>query len=42
VSLDAKDSLLANISTRGKVETSDNATIGRFIVGGDDPTQVLV
>ena len=40
--LDAKDSLLANISTRGRVETGDNVMIGGFIVGGTDPTKVLV
>ena len=40
--LDAKDSLLANISTRGKVGTGDNAMIGGFIIGGKDPTKVLV
>ena len=40
--LDPKDSLLANISTRGRVETGDNVMIGGFIVGGADPTKVLV
>ncbi|HEY2802029.1 MAG TPA: putative Ig domain-containing protein [Chthoniobacterales bacterium] len=40
--LDAKDSLLVNISTRGKVGTGDNAMIGGFIIGGKDPTKVLV
>ena len=40
--LDPKDSLLANISTRGKVETVDNVMIGGFIIGGADPTKVLV
>jgi hypothetical protein len=40
--LDPKDSLLANISTRGKVETADNVMIGGFIIGGADPTQMLV
>jgi hypothetical protein len=34
--------LLANISTRGKVETGDNVMIGGFVVGGADPTKVLV
>jgi hypothetical protein len=33
---------LANISTRGKVETGDNVMIGGFIVGGIEPTTVLV
>jgi hypothetical protein len=40
--LDPQDSLLANISTRGKVETGDNVMIGGFVVGGADPTKVLV
>jgi hypothetical protein len=40
--LDPKDSLLANISTRGKVQTADNVMIGGFIIGGVDPTKVLV
>ncbi len=40
--LASKDSLLANISTRGKVETVDNVMIGGFIIGGNDPTRVLV
>ncbi len=40
--LDAAASLLANISTRGKVETDDDVMIGGFIVGGADPTDVLV
>ncbi len=31
--LASKDSLLANISTRGKVETVDNVMIGGFIIG---------
>ncbi len=40
--LAAADSLLANISTRGKVGIGDNALIGGFIVGGKDATKVLV
>jgi hypothetical protein len=40
--LDPADSLLANISTRGKVQTGDNVMIGGFIIGGADPTTVLV
>jgi hypothetical protein len=40
--LDPSDSLLANISTRGKVGTGDNVMIAGFIVGGADPTKVLV
>ncbi len=35
-------SQLANVSTRGKVETGDNAMIGGVIVGGDTPADVLV
>jgi hypothetical protein len=35
-------SRLANISTRGKVETGDNVMIGGFILGGDDTTPVVV
>ncbi len=33
---------LANISTRGKVDTGDNVMIGGFIIGGTEPTTVLV
>jgi Matrixin/Putative Ig domain len=45
--LDPAASLLANISTRGRVETGDNVMIGGFIVGGADPgpaytTQVVI
>jgi hypothetical protein len=40
--LDPKNSLLANISARGKVETADNVMIGGFIIGGADPTKVIV
>ena len=40
--LDAKDSFVANISTRGKVETGDNVMIGGFIVGGNLDTEVLL
>jgi hypothetical protein len=36
------NSKLANISTRGKVETGDNVMIGGFIIGGDQPTSVVV
>jgi WD40 repeat protein len=35
-------SKLANISTRGKVETGDNVMIGGFILGGDEGTNVVV
>lgn len=38
----ASDSHIANISTRGKVETGDNVMIGGFIIGGDQPTTVIV
>lgn len=36
------DSKLANISTRGLVQTGDNVMIGGFIVLGPDPQRVLV
>jgi hypothetical protein len=36
------NSKLANISTRGKVETGDNVMIGGFIIGGNQPTNVVV
>jgi hypothetical protein len=36
------NSKLANISTRGKVETGDNVMIGGFILGGDQVTGVAV
>jgi hypothetical protein len=39
---DNPDVELANISTRGKVETGDNVMIGGFIIGGTEPTTVLV
>jgi YVTN family beta-propeller protein len=35
-------SKLANISTRGKVESGDNVMIGGFIIGGDQTTEVVV
>lgn len=35
-------SRVANLSTRGKVETGDNVMIGGFIVGGGQPTKVIV
>ncbi len=35
-------SKLANISTRGRVETGDNVMIGGFIIGGDQVTSVVV
>jgi hypothetical protein len=39
---DSTDVKLANISTRGRVETGDNVMIGGFIVGGSEPAGVLV
>jgi hypothetical protein len=33
---------LANISTRGLVQTGENVLIGGFIIGGSDPAKVLV
>lgn len=38
----ASPSQLANISTRGLVQTLDNVLIGGFIIGGTQPTNVLV
>jgi hypothetical protein len=35
-------SKIANISTRGRVETGDNVMIGGFIIGGDQVTTVVV
>ncbi len=36
------DSILANISTRGLVQTGDDVMIGGFIIVGDEPQTVLV
>jgi hypothetical protein len=36
------DSKLINISTRGIVDTGDNAMIGGFIIGGTQPMRVIV
>src|SRR5207253_1564767 len=36
------DSKLANISTRGKVETGDDMMIGGFVIGGDQATRVII
>jgi hypothetical protein len=36
------DSKLANISTRGRVETGDNVMVGGLIVLGQDPLRVIV
>ncbi|MDQ6861353.1 MAG: hypothetical protein M3032_09390, partial [Verrucomicrobiota bacterium] len=33
---------LANIATRGLVQTGDNVLIGGFIIGGTEPAKVLV
>jgi hypothetical protein len=38
----AADSILANISTRGLVQTGDNVMIGGFIILGSAPQDVLV
>ena len=40
--LDAASSHLLNISTRGKVGLGENVVIGGFIIGGDQPTKVLI
>jgi YVTN family beta-propeller protein len=40
--MDSSHSRLANISTRGVVESGDNVMIGGFIVGGDQATKVIV
>jgi hypothetical protein len=40
--LDPASSQLVNLSTRGKVETEDRVMIGGFIIGGDQPTQVIL
>jgi hypothetical protein len=40
--LDAGNSSVANISTRGKVGTGDNVMIGGFIIGGEDLTRVVI
>ena len=40
--LEPSNSSVANISTRGKVETGDNVMIGGFIIGGNLDTEVLV
>jgi hypothetical protein len=33
---------IVNLSTRADVETSDNVVIGGFIIGGDQPTKVMI
>ncbi|MFL6594945.1 MAG: fibronectin type III domain-containing protein [Chthoniobacterales bacterium] len=40
--LDHGNSRIANISTRSKVGTGDSVMIGGFIVGGEQPAQVVV
>ena len=40
--LEAQNSRVANISTRGKVGTDEKVIIGGFIIGGESPTRVLV
>jgi hypothetical protein len=40
--LDPASSQVVNLSTRGRIETDDRVMIGGFIVGGDQPTQVIV
>jgi acetyl esterase/lipase len=40
--LDPASSRISNISTRGQVETGNDIMIGGFIVGGQDPTKVIV
>lgn len=38
----AGDSRMANISTRGNIETGDNVMIGGFIIGGNDDAKMLI
>lgn len=40
--LDPANSRVSNISTRGNVETGDGAMIAGFIIGGSDPTKVII
>jgi hypothetical protein len=40
--LDPATSRIANISTRGEVGTNSDIMIGGFIVGGTDPTKVIL
>ena len=40
--VDSNHSRMANISTRGKVETGDNVMIGGFIVAPDQATKVII
>lgn len=40
--LEPHNSRIANISTRGRVETDDNVMIGGFIIGGEQPAKLIV
>ena len=40
--LDIGSSELINLSTRGRVGTGDAVVIGGFVIGGDQPTKVLI
>ena len=40
--IDSQNSRVANISTRGVVGADDGAMIAGFIIGGEDPTKVMV
>ena len=40
--LDPASSRLANLSTRGRVETQDRVMIGGFIISGDQPTKIIL
>jgi DNA-binding beta-propeller fold protein YncE len=40
--LAAQQSKLANLSTRGRVGVGDNVMIGGFILGGDQPTRIIL
>ena len=42
VPLETEPTLLANISTRLRVETGDNVLIGGFIITGNEPKQVIL
>jgi acetyl esterase/lipase len=40
--LDPSSSRISNISTRGEVGTGNEVMIGGFIIGGEDPTKVVI
>jgi hypothetical protein len=40
--LDPASSRITNISTRGEVGSGSDAMIGGFIIGGDEPTKLIV